>query len=694
MKIKTFVVTLVILLALATTACGRITVMIDDLGLITGPTAFGRLTTLAQVVAAVGADDLTVIVNREITAITQNVPGNLQLDLRQAGTLNVGAGQTVTFVDGTPQVLISDKQHAFTGLGAVVFTTGGSVRPDWWEYNTPGVTDMSVALQAAVDSITVGGGDIYYLGETYIIELVQIYGNINHHGVNGATILRRSDVVDPAPFTYIMHVNGFAPGVIAVADNEKNILIEDITFHGNSDTLGFVESHHSLGLLAASDVTVQRCKFIFPQGDSIFLHTRFLGLHNERINILYNYFDHWDGGQNGGRNAISVVDGVDILIKGNYIYRTGFAGMPGGIDVEADGFITDRFQNITIENNWFKNNTKSGIQIVLNEADTYTLYPTGFKVINNHFDSTNTFANLIIAVRFFNAGAPYLVTAADASHGVVIENNYANDSGGYLSINGTKGTILRGNTLYGNSVVVLGDYESITGENNYDLTVDNNIIEESGNVDGCVLIGSIDFLKFTNNIIREPSIGLGIRFLGVGVTTNSSNVTSSGDSITGTVAQAIDVSSHTLTPETNRFFGNTFEDGALNDFLYDSPDDNMAWGDYDFTVDTGAIASYVLGYIPINARITRAWYQVIIAPVGAGASISIGVLADAIAGIKAEQVTGHADYLVGYHDGIPDGAAANFTTQTTAGRAVVFNIVNAVLTAGEVRVWWEYVVGE
>ena len=93
--------------------------------------------------------------------------------------------------------------------------------------------------------------------------------------------------------------------------------------------------------------------------------------------------------------------------------------------------------------------------------------------------------------------------------------------------------------------------------------------------------------------------------------------------------------------------------------------------------------------------ITRAWYQVITAfTSGAAATVNIGVNTDDAGGIQAALAFDNAVYTQAYHDGLPDGTIANFTTQTTAARDVIFRINDANLTAGKVRVWWEYVVGE
>ncbi len=120
-------------------------------------------------------------------------------------------------------------------------------------------------------------------------------------------------------------------------------------------------------------------------------------------------------------------------------------------------------------------------------------------------------------------------------------------------------------------------------------------------------------------------------------------------------------------------------------------------GVYNFTSDTGAIASYTLGSIPDNSVITRAWYQVITAFASSGsATCAIGVTTNDANGIITATAFDDGIWTTApvYKDGDPDGTVTNFTTQTTAERDVVFTIAGAVLTAGKVKVWWEYITGE
>ena len=119
-------------------------------------------------------------------------------------------------------------------------------------------------------------------------------------------------------------------------------------------------------------------------------------------------------------------------------------------------------------------------------------------------------------------------------------------------------------------------------------------------------------------------------------------------------------------------------------------------GIYDFSSQTGSQGDYILGTIPDNARVTRAWYEVQVAPTSGGAAtIAFGVATDDASGILAPTAyNGGAFVLNSINDADCTGAASSFTTKTTAERNVILTIAGADLTAGKIRVWWEYIIGE
>lgn len=116
---------------------------------------------------------------------------------------------------------------------------------------------------------------------------------------------------------------------------------------------------------------------------------------------------------------------------------------------------------------------------------------------------------------------------------------------------------------------------------------------------------------------------------------------------------------------------------------------------YDFDVNGGSLGPINLTEVFPNSSVTKAWYEVITAPVSGGAAtISIGVDTDDASGIKASTAYNDATFALGYHDAIPNGNAANFTAKTTGERYLIFTIDGATLTAGKIRIWFELIRSE
>lgn len=128
------------------------------------------------------------------------------------------------------------------------------------------------------------------------------------------------------------------------------------------------------------------------------------------------------------------------------------------------------------------------------------------------------------------------------------------------------------------------------------------------------------------------------------------------------------------------------------------PDIKSGTGIYDFSVDGGATGDYVIGSLPDNATVIAAWYEVLTtctdgATDAATIAISTSKAANEIVTATAISAGGNI-WDAGYHDTSCDNTAANFTTKTTAVSDVQVSVAVAALTAGKIRVWWNYIVSE
>lgn len=115
---------------------------------------------------------------------------------------------------------------------------------------------------------------------------------------------------------------------------------------------------------------------------------------------------------------------------------------------------------------------------------------------------------------------------------------------------------------------------------------------------------------------------------------------------------------------------------------------------YDVAVNGGATGDMFLGErLPVNSRVTKASYEVIVQPVAASGSpqIAFGTYSQG-EGIKAFTAVSHSSFNVGVHDGIPTGAATTFGSKNTQPRGIYINISGGTLSAGRIVVFADYVV--
>ena len=148
--------------------------------------------------------------------------------------------------------------------------------------------------------------------------------------------------------------------------------------------------------------------------------------------------------------------------------------------------------------------------------------------------------------------------------------------------------------------------------------------------------------------------------------------------------------------------------GDISDTVYaidGTPNLKISRTTFDFAVDGGSHNTvYDMGVdLPDNAVITRAWYEVITTFQSGGTdavAMSIGLPTDDANGIVAfTSISSDVGDVwdAGYHEAIQTGTAANFSTKTTAARAVTFSISSSAagdLTAGKLVLFLEYVISD
>jgi hypothetical protein len=283
-----------------------------------------------------------------------------------------------------------------------------------------GITNDSAAIQAAINfqRDAPGGGEVYVPAGTYLVNDLRLYSDITLRGAGPtASILKHTGGSD----YYVVRVNGSGAGTPDIADNQRNIFIRDLQLRGTVDEGDTFNQHrHLLFLSAVSDILIENVYFIGMRGDGIYVGSdNTLGneRHNTNVTIRGCFFD---GLINNNRQAISIIDGDNILIENNVFDRISRPDMPGVIDIEPNT-ASEAFyivNNIVINNNTFRRS--NGLSAILwwTPYLRTTRYGYNFTVTNNIFEaSVNT-----------NSGMPVIgiytgQTAEDPPMSIIIEGN-------------------------------------------------------------------------------------------------------------------------------------------------------------------------------------------------------------------------------------------------------------------------------
>lgn len=142
----------------------------------------------------------------------------------------------------------------------------------------------------------------------------------------------------------------------AIDKSVRNIRIENITFDVRNDGKSFHEFMHTIKLMGVNGITIKNCSFNDFWGDAICLShygdNSQTGERTRNLNVKILYNTIVGGNHHSNRNGISVINGKDVLIKGNIIKKTSRKDMPGGIDIEPNNSAYT-IENIQIEKNQF-----------------------------------------------------------------------------------------------------------------------------------------------------------------------------------------------------------------------------------------------------------------------------------------------------------------------------------------------------
>ena len=121
--------------------------------------------------------------------------------------------------------------------------------------------------------------------------------------------------------------------------------------------------------------------------------------------------------------------------------------------------------------------------------------------------------------------------------------------------------------------------------------------------------------------------------------------------------------------------------------------------EYDFAKDGGVLTTPIalrgldggVSTLPLNAVVTRGYYEVVTAVLPTNADFSLGIPTDDAAGLKASAAASSIG-TDGFHEAIQTGASTAFANKTTEERAIHMIIATNAITAGVIVLVLEYFV--
>lgn len=296
------------------------------------------------------------------------------------------------------------------------------------------VTDASVNYSVQFQKLLnylrdFGGGRILMPAKFSILA-----GNlVAYSGVEIVAPEWTSEIVAPTG-GYGISVNPGSGGTTNPEDNQRNIRFAGFRLRGQAATPTFSEHAHLLNLNAISSALFEDLDLVAFQGDAAYLGSSNVGgveRHNERITFRRI---RADGVNRANRNALSIIDGTDIVVDGFTAYRTTRADMPGAIDIEPDANVYARVRNVTMENLYIED-CRGGVlvQVLTNLTNPLS------RVSVRDFKMLNVDAPLTV----FSSYDVAQINKSDPAQNVAFEQGSAKGGVTPISLTGQRGFKMR-----------------------------------------------------------------------------------------------------------------------------------------------------------------------------------------------------------------------------------------------------------
>lgn len=224
-----------------------------------------------------------------------------------------------------------------------------------------------------------------------------------------------------------------------IEHSTRNISIKNIEFVTKNDGSVFLQWTHAIKIIGVNGLDISNCTISDFWGDAIGLshygdnpetgeRTR-----NQNVRICNNVII---GGESyNNRNAISVINGKNVLIKNNSIKNVSQDKMPGGIDIEPNNSAYT-IDNIRVENNRLENIKGGGgaIGVVIKrDASAKDIYILNNVILNSRrgirvwIETNETTDNIQIKNNETDERTPpYLFLGEGSTGKLIIKDNVFN----------------------------------------------------------------------------------------------------------------------------------------------------------------------------------------------------------------------------------------------------------------------------
>ncbi|WP_298272270.1 glycosyl hydrolase family 28-related protein, partial [Geobacter sp.] len=144
------------------------------------------------------AKALGVIGNKEVILVIQDeqiikghiiIPSNIILQVQGKGIINIGS--TAKLLITGP--LYAERNQIFFGSGVVSFSGGilRQIRPEWWGAKRDGISDDTRAVQATINSLSIGRGEVLFEDGTYVVNSISLSSNVSIVGNGRECVLEQ-----------------------------------------------------------------------------------------------------------------------------------------------------------------------------------------------------------------------------------------------------------------------------------------------------------------------------------------------------------------------------------------------------------------------------------------------------------------------------------------------------------------------